>query len=105
MKAVAPLIRMGLALLMLAPTLFAQAPKEPAALLPVSFLGLSQTQAQFLLNRLQERLSTEFALGAQSEVADAFDRAVKALPGAQCTEENCLALVQQFLKVKLVFNL
>ena len=30
---------------------------------------------------------------------------MKALPGAQCTEENCLALVQQYLKVKLVFNL
>ena len=94
-----------LAFALMAAPLSAQSLKESAALLPVSFLGLSQTQAQFLLNRLQERLSSEFALVSQSEVADAFDRAVKALPGAQCTEENCLALVQQYLKVKLVFNL
>ena len=94
-----------LAFALLPAPLSAQSLKESAALLPVSFLGLPQTQAQFLLNRLQERLSTEFTLVAQSEVADAFDRAVKALPGAECTEENCLALLQQYLKVSLVFNL
>ena len=94
-----------LAFALMAAPLSAQSLKESAALLPVSFLGLPQTQAQFLLNRLQERLSTEFTLVAQSEVADAFDRAVKALPGAECTEENCLALLQQYLKVSLVFNL
>ena len=94
-----------LAFALLPAPLSAQSLKESAALLPVSFLGLPQTQAQFLLNRLQERLSTEFTLVAQSEVADAFDRAVKALPGAECTEENCLALLQQYLRVSLVFNL
>ena len=50
-------------------------------------------------------ISTEFTLVAQSEVADAFDRALKALPGAECTEENCLVLLQQYLRVSLVFNL
>ena len=70
------LVWVMLAFALIAAPLSAQSLKESAALLPVSFLGLPQTQAQFLLNRLQERLSTEFTLVAQSEVADAFDRAV-----------------------------
>lgn len=79
--------------------------REGAALLPVSFLGLPQVQANFLLNSLQDRLSREFALVAQTEVEDAYEQALMALPGEQCTEENCVALVQEYLKVDLIFNL
>ena len=36
---------------------------------------------------------------------EAFEKAVKALPGEQCTEENCLVLLQEYLRLDLVFNL
>jgi hypothetical protein len=83
---------------------FAQ-PKTGAALLPGSFLGVSQQRANILLNTLQDRLSREFALVSQTEVEGAFEQAQTALPGEQCTEENCVALVQEYLKVNLIFNL
>ena len=80
-------------------------PRVGAALLPVSFLGLPPLQANFLLNSLQDRLSREFALVSQTDVETAYEQAMTSLPGEQCTEENCVALVQEYLKVNLVFNL
>ncbi|MGA1600480.1 MAG: hypothetical protein ACO4AU_15635, partial [bacterium] len=84
--------------------LFAQG-KEPAALLPPSSLGMSPVQTQVLFNQLQEQLSDRFRLVPQAEVEAAFEQAVKALPGAECTEDNCLALVQEYLNVELIFSL
>ena len=78
---------------------------ERVALLPVSSLGMPEVQTQVLFNQLQERLSLQFSLVPQAEVASAFEQAIRALPGAECTEENCLALVQESLQVNRVFSL
>ena len=68
-------------------------------------MGIDPAKSQIIFNQLQERLSAEYALVSQAEVEEAFEKAVKALPGEQCTEENCLVLVQEYLKLNLVFNL
>ncbi len=79
--------------------------KERVALLPVSSLGMSPVQTQVLFNQLQERLSRQFLLVPQAEVESAFEDAIQSLPGEACTEENCLARVQETLNVNRIFSL
>ena len=93
-----------LALLLLSTSLWAQ-PRERAALLPVSFLGLPAVQANFLFNSLQDQLSREFLLMSQAEVNQAYEEALNSLSGEACTEENCIAEVQASLRVQVVFSL
>ena len=83
----------------------ANASSPAAALLPLSSMGMEPAQSQILFNQLLARLSEDYALVSQAEVDDALQKAFSTLKGEQCTEENCLVLLQEYLRLDLVFNL
>ncbi len=92
-----------LLLLLTAAEVFAQ--KETAALfMPVTPEGMRPVKVQYLLNLMEEELSTRFVLLSNTKVYDAYERAIMLLPEKECTEDNCLALMQKFLEVRLIFT-
>ena len=81
------------------------AQQETAALfMPVTPEGMRPVKVQYLLNLMEEELSTRFVLLSNTKVYDAYERAIMLLPEKECTEDNCLALMQKFLKVRLIFT-
>ena len=72
--------------------------------MPVLPEGVAPVKAQHLLNLMEEELSTRFVLVSNAKVYDAYEEAIMRLPEAECTEDNCLALMQQLLEVRLIFT-
>ena len=81
------------------------AQQETAALfMPVTPEGMRPVKVQYLLNLMEEELSTRFVLLSNTKVYDAYERAIMLLPEKECTEDNCLALMQKYLEVRLIFT-
>ena len=94
-----------LVLLLLLTAAEVSAQKETAALfMPVTPEGMRPVKVQYLLNLMEEELSTRFVLLSNTKVYDAYERAIMLLPEKECTEDNCLALMQKFLEVRLIFT-
>ncbi len=94
-----------LVLLLLLTAAEVSAQQETAALfMPVTPEGMRPVKVQYLLNLMEEELSTRFVLLSNTKVYDAYERAIMLLPEKECTEDNCLALMQKFLEVRLIFT-
>lgn len=76
-----------------------------AALAPVGSLDVPTAQQVILFNRLQDRLSTRYDLVSQSDFASAQDEVFTSLTAEECTEENCIRLIQELLQVEDYFHL
>ncbi|MEK9704161.1 MAG: tetratricopeptide repeat protein [Deltaproteobacteria bacterium] len=76
-----------------------------AALAPVGALDVPTAQQLILFNRLQDRLSTRYDLVSQTDFASAQDEVFASLTTEECTEENCIRLIQEFLQVEDYFHL
>lgn len=76
-----------------------------AALAPVGSLDVPTAQQVILFNRFQDRLSTRYDLVSQSDFASAQDEVFTSLTAEECTEENCIGLIQELLQVEDYFHL
>jgi len=84
---------------------YAQSPRENAALVhPRLPRQIPRNEGRILISTLEEQLSTRFNLLARSRVDQAYKDAVASLPGEECTEENCLLKMQEFLSINLIFT-
>ena len=76
-----------------------------AALAPVGVLNVPTAQQLILFNHLQYRLSTRYDLVSPKDFASAQDVVFASLTAEECTEENCIRLIQELLQVEDYFHL
>jgi TPR repeat protein len=62
-------------------------------------------QQQILFNQLQARLSERYDLVSQAEFEQAQTRAFNELDFDECTEENCVRMIQELLQAERYFAL
>ena len=94
-----------LGLLLLAAPAFAQ-DKPRAALAPVAALGeISDAQRTLIYNSLRGELSSKYELVSASDYEEAEGQAFNELEAEECTAENCVRLVQEFLQLESLFVL
>ena len=92
--------------LFLIPALVFGQERPATIIIPVSSLGeVNETRKQILQNTLEEQLKRYFKLVSQERFLKAQESAFEELDYEDCTEEQCIMLIQEMLKVENAFNL
>ena len=80
--------------------------KKSAALAPLATMGdLDEIQKRIVFNRLQESLSKFYKLTSQKMYEKAEEEAFQQIDADECTEDQCIAIIQELLQVEEFFNL
>ena len=80
--------------------------KPEGIVAPVGVLGVvSDIREKILQNTLNEAVSEQFRVVPQERFEQAQEQAFKELEYDQCTEDQCIMLIQEFLQVEHVFQL
>ena len=78
--------------------------KPTAALAPMGSLGeLNEIEKRIIFNSLQESLSKYFILSSQKMYEKAEEEAFQVMDSDECTEEQCIAIIQELLQVEYLF--
>ena len=86
--------------------IFAQIERQDTIVIPISSLGnISEIRKQILQNSLEEQLKNYFKLISQERFEQAQEAAFEELEYEECTEDQCIMLIQEMLQVENVFNL
>jgi len=79
--------------------------KEKATLAPLGAMGdLNDLEKRIIFNSLEEALSKYFHLTTQKMYEKAENKAFEELEYDECTEDQCIALIQEFLQVENFFK-
>jgi len=80
--------------------------KPQSIVIPVSSLGdVSETRQQILQNSLEDELKEHFTLISQERFEEAQEKAFEQLEYEECTEDQCIMLIQEMLQVENAFHL
>ncbi len=89
--------------LMVSNATFAQE-KQTAALAPMGALGeLNEIEKRIIFNSLQESLSKYYTLTSQKMYEKAEEEAFQVMDADECTEDQCIAIIQELLQVEYFF--
>ena len=96
-----------LSLFLLTFPLFGQSSERPEGIvIPVSSLGnVTKTRRQILQNTLIESLSEYFRLVPQDKFEEVQEKVFKELEYEECTEDQCIMMIQEMLQVENLFVL
>ena len=96
-----------LSILLLTSPLFGQSSKRPETIvIPVGTLGdISESRKQILQNTLSQELTKYFRLVPQDKFEAAQEQAFEELEYEECTEDQCIMMIQELLQVENVFSL
>ena len=74
--------------------------------IPVSSVGdVTETRKLILQNTLEDELKTHFRLISQERFEEVQEKAFEELEYEECTEDQCIILIQEMLQVENVFHL
>jgi len=77
-----------------------------AIVVPVSSLGeVSEVRKQILQNTLEDELKSHFRLTSQERFEEVQEKVFEELEYDECTEEQCIVMIQEMLQVENVFHL
>ena len=80
--------------------------KSQSIVLPVVSLGdVTETRKRILQNSLEDELKEHFTIISQDLFEEAKEKAFEELDYEECTEDQCIMLIQEFLQVENVFYL
>ena len=80
--------------------------KSQSIIIPVSGIGnVSTTRKKILQNSLEDELKEYFNIISQDRFEEAQEKAFAELDYEECTEDQCIMLIQEFLQVENVFYL
>ena len=78
--------------------------KKSAALAPIATMGdLDEIQKRIVFNRLQESISKYYLLSSQKMYEKAEEEAFQQMDATECTENQCIAIIQELLQVEYFF--
>ena len=79
--------------------------KPERIVLPVAILGeVSDVRRKILQNTLNEAITTKFRIVPQERFEKAQEQAFQELDYEQCTEDQCIMLIQEMLQVEHLFS-
>jgi len=80
--------------------------KPESIVVPVAVLGeVSDIRRKILQNTLNETISTKFRIVPQERFEEAQEQAFQELDYEECTEDQCIMLIQEMLQVEHLFQL
>ena len=95
-----------LSLLFLSSPLFGQSERPETIIIPVGTMGkITDSQKQIIQNTLGQELTKYFRLVSQDKFEEAQDQAFEELEYEECTEDQCIMMIQEILQVENVFKL
>ena len=95
-----------LSFLLLSSPLFGQSERPETIIIPVSSLGdVSEVRKQILQNTLEDELKTHFRLIPQQKYEEVQEKVFEELEYQECTEDQCIMMIQEMLQVENVFHL
>ena len=84
---------------------FAESERPQAIVIPISSMGaVTKSQKQILQNTLEDNLKSYFTLISQELFEQAQEKAFEELDYEECTEDQCIMLIQEMLQVENVFH-
>jgi len=93
-------------LLLSSPPLFGQSERPETIVIPVGTLGdISDSRKQIIQNTLSQELTKYFRLVPQDKFEEAQEKAFEELEFEECTEDQCIMMIQEILQVENVFSL
>ena len=93
-------------LLLLYYPLFGQSERPETIVIPVGTLGdISDSRKQIIQNTLSQELTKYFRLVPQDKFEEAQEKAFEELEFEECTEDQCIMMIQEILQVENVFSL
>ena len=85
---------------------FAESERPQAIVIPISSMGaVTKSQKQILQNTLEDNLKSYFTLISQELFEKAQEKAFEELDYEECTEDQCIMLIQEMLQVENAFHL
>ena len=95
-----------LSILLLTSPLFGQSERPETIVIPVGTLGdISDSRKQIIQNTLSQELTKYFRLVPQDKFEEAQEKAFEELEYEECTEDQCIMMIQEILQVENVFSL
>ena len=95
-----------LSLLLLSSSVIGQTGRPETIIIPVSSMGdVSDTRKQILQNTLEDELKTHFRLVPQQKYEEVQEKVFEELEYEECTEDQCIMMIQEMLQVENVFHL
>ena len=95
-----------ISILLLSSPLFGQSQRPETIIIPVSSMGdVSDTRKQILQNTLENELKTHFRLIPQQRFEEVQEKVFEELEYQECTEDQCIMMIQEMLQVENVFHL
>jgi len=95
-----------LSFLLLSSPLFGQSERPETIIIPVGTLGdISDSRKQIIQNTLSQELTKYFRLVPQDKFEEAQEKAFEELEYEECTEDQCIMMIQEILQVENVFSL
>ena len=95
-----------LSLVLLSSPLFGQSERPETIIIPVGTLGdISDSRKQIIQNTLSQELTKYFRLVPQDKFEEAQEKAFEELEYEECTEDQCIMMIQEILQVENVFSL
>ena len=77
-----------------------------AIVIPIGVLGdISQTRQMIIYNKFLDEVSNDYDLVSQEEYEKAEEEAFQQLDYNECTEDQCIVMIQDFLQVENVFKI
>ena len=91
-------------ILLFAVPVIAESERPQAIVIPISSMGaVTKSQKQILQNTLEDNLKSYFTLISQELFEQAQEKAFEELDYEECTEDQCIMLIQEMLQVKMSF--
>ena len=95
-----------LSFLLLSTPLFGQSERPETIIIPVSSMGdVSEVRKQILQNTLEDELKSHFRLVPQQRFEEVQEKVFEELEYEECTEDQCIMMIQEMLQVENVFHL
>jgi hypothetical protein len=83
-----------------------QSERPETIVIPVGTLGdISDSRKQIIQNTLSQELTKYFRLVPQDKFEEAQEKAFEELEYEECTEDQCIMMIQELLQVENVFSL
>tara|TARA_B110000881_G_scaffold123182_1_gene108239 strand:+ start:65 stop:376 length:312 start_codon:yes stop_codon:yes gene_type:complete len=96
-----------LSFLLLSSPVIGQSERPETIVIPVGTLGdISESRKQIIQNTLSQELTKYFRLVPQDKFEAAQEQAFEELEYEECTEDQCIMMIQEILQVEnvLVYN-
>ncbi len=100
------LLTISLLFLLSIPSLGQPTERPETIVVPVSVIGeVSDSRKQILQNTLDDKLKEHFRLIPQDQFERVQDKVFEELDYEECTEDQCIVMIQEMLQVENLFHL